>query len=172
MNKRYTLEQQGQFISKIAYMLRDKINLEGFDRDDWIIPLTEFEVPVNPVQYNGKLLRSDYILFNGVLYREDKQGNLRLVPLNEQNKRLFYRVYDSEGKKVNLWQGKLVKENYLIIPESFHLHHLDGDRTNNHPTNLCMMEGFIHNQYHGTKISNKVNRIKFFDEYINTYTRI
>lgn len=168
MNKKYTIDKIDKYIQTIKYTLRNKINLFEFVEADWIVSFTELDEFVSPVQYNGILLPPQYVLLNGVLYREDKMGNLKLVPIYNEHRRNKYRVWIPEQNRIlSIWQGSLVKQNFCHrIPNSFHVHHLDGDSSNNHPTNLVMIESFIHNTFHGTKISNRVSREKFIKEFL------
>lgn len=56
-------------------------------------------------------------------------------------------------------QGKLLhrliyEENFGSIPNGFCVHHLDNDKTNNHPSNLILMSKSNHHKLHFNMVNN------------------
>lgn len=57
--------------------------------------------------------------------------------------------------RVNIGKGKWVylhrlryEQAFGPIPEGYHIHHMDGDKLNNHPMNLMMMSESEHHKFH------------------------
>lgn len=82
----------------------------------------------------------------------------------------YYRISSSKEGNMNKLLHRLIyeKEHNCTIPEGYVIHHLDGDKTNNDPNNLQMMEASKHNslhmkgennRYYGKKLS-KTTRMK------------
>ena len=57
------------------------------------------------------------------------------------------------------YKGKLLhrlvyEENYGPIPEGFHIHHLDNDKTNCNPENLLLLSKSNHHKLHFNMVNN------------------
>lgn len=52
-------------------------------------------------------------------------------------------------KKTQKNYRKIYSDYYGVeIPKGFHIHHIDGNRENNHPHNLLAIPEYVHQRYH------------------------
>ncbi len=74
----------------------------------------------------------DLAVYEGICYRRDKKTGYYLN--STRRMRLHRAVWQSENG---------------AIPEGYHIHHIDGDKSNNEPDNLCLILGREHVSHHG-----------------------
>ena len=90
----------------------------------------------------------DLASFNGLAFRRDK--------------RTGYYLNSTERKRLHraVWEF-----HYGEIPTGFHIHHIDGDKSNNRIENLSLVSASEHESFHGTKYSSE-NREKVINNLI------
>lgn len=79
-----------------------------------------------------------YQYFDGVRFREETPGG----------------YYTHSGTKYNTRMHRYVWEYYNgTIPDGYEVHHIDGDKSNNDISNLCLMTVHEHKKYHSENLS-------------------
>ena len=56
-----------------------------------------------------------------------------------------------QGKEIYIHRLRY-EQAFGPIPEGYHVHHVDGNKINNHPMNLMLMEESEHHKFHGNII--------------------
>lgn len=85
----------------------------------------------------------------------------------------YYRIsfYDENGEHVRMHEHIYVAEQALgrkLLPNE-DVHHRDLDKTNNHPSNLRVMDSSAHIRFHGTL--NKTRRLKWLINFVRENNR-
>lgn len=63
----------------------------------------------------------------------------------------FYHMTKSKGRSLDKKGRRLYEKTYGPIPKGFHVHHIDGDHSNNSLDNLMLIKGSDHQAYHNLK---------------------
>lgn len=80
--------------------------------------------------------------YNGYIYRRYPNAK------NSSDRRYFKRT-KNKGTQVDYLHHAIYRDHHGEIPEGYHVHHKDGDSTNNDPSNLEAIPAFQHLSYHG-----------------------
>lgn len=108
-----------------------------------------------------KLLKQELIeitLWNG-------EKHMCYLGGKHKNKKPYLMMFG--GKRLHHY----VFEKFMPIPEGYDIHHIDGDKLNNHPSNLCALKHEDHTKLHKSK---KINVQEFLREkalFITTWSR-
>lgn len=76
---------------------------------------------------------------------------MKVIETSFRGNRFYVRVENGEGTKtMPRANHEWLKSNpsFKEIPKGYVIHHLDGNQTNDDPTNLVLMQKFHHSAYH------------------------
>lgn len=76
----------------------------------------------------------------------DKTTKKKWYPPKRENGYQYFK--DKEGNLINIHR-RVAEKKYGKIPEGFIVHHIDGSKTNNRPSNLILLHKKDHVRFHG-----------------------